>query len=720
MFDRIPESGFNSCTVESKALIFKKIIEKAGNIIIEIDGNLLITYVSPLLAELTKKTVSLENKSFYNLFGKQTAGTIRNRITRYLDKQQYFDEVIRIEQSEFVIDGEPVFKASIELYLQLNQDATLLSMIAVLEQPVLNQVIKPNFTKLPCSNCVYMLIVRNLPETVWTTDKEQVINFVSPSVKLLTGYTDEEYLNEPFIEINYFLENEQIKNNFLKRGSDLIANQNLLGNKPQITNFEFRKKNGSTGWYEIKRVLFKGLDEETLGILGFTRDVTDRKRLHDWLDFQEQMFKFLTKRLQIGIVIIDKDLVVIEWNDEQQGITGIESKSAIGQNVGIFEQQLSVTTEKEIDGNNIFTQQLIQVFKNENVGWLGKPKIKTITKPNGNQVIVEITTELSALVPNSYIVIFVHSLENDNKHGNQLPAKQDLELHLLHWQKVMRKAAHTFDEILKGFLPRIGIISNTDYAFVFRYQESNPVDPIATVFIWSSYYTLRTTGKHKLSTFITSPYIKQWITQLRSAEILNLTVNALPLNEKRILQNEGIKSVLAIPLFFDQQFWGFICFERHTLTAKWKNNEIARINLLINLLEIAEIQRRKDLYIFNRYNQLAIVQEQIVDPVLLIEKNGKILHCNIPAASFFYAVDSALLINTNFFNLFDQESQIELSQMIELATNDKSIATKKIIVSLINNLKKDVEITVHVFVYSEPDKVEYLIFLRKVENKPLV
>ncbi len=130
----------------------------------------------------------------------------------------------------------------------------------------------------------YRLLAENVIDVIWTMDLNLNFTYTSPSVKLMTGYSAEE-----FIEMNL----EQI----LPPASLELVNKILAEYLPLATEslqskdmepfsiqaIEYHCKDGSTAWAEVKGSVLRDFQGRPMGLVGVTRDITARKWLEEQL-----------------------------------------------------------------------------------------------------------------------------------------------------------------------------------------------------------------------------------------------------------------------------------------------------------------------------------------------------------------------------------------------------------------------------------------------------
>ncbi|MHB8842785.1 MAG: HD domain-containing phosphohydrolase [Candidatus Aquicultor sp.] len=123
----------------------------------------------------------------------------------------------------------------------------------------------------------YRLLADNVNDVIFVLDMNLKYTYVSPSVKILRGYDQEEVLKQPSFEtltpsswdlaMGTLSETMELE----KLGPRAIPGSRTL-------QLEMRRKDGSTVWTEVKFSFIRGENQQPVGILGVTRDITERRQ----------------------------------------------------------------------------------------------------------------------------------------------------------------------------------------------------------------------------------------------------------------------------------------------------------------------------------------------------------------------------------------------------------------------------------------------------------
>lgn len=156
-----------------------------------------------------------------------------------------------------------------------SQEQNLLSVFA---ETLVNMQVRQHFNKqIHESERKYREITENIADLIWTTDKDFKMNYCSPSIETIFGYTPEEFLSGSLREkytpetVDKYFEIIQSFKEKLKKGT--LSNKDLWRLEGQAI-----KKNGQVFWFLTVIKPSWNSQNQVTGILGITRDITSEKR----------------------------------------------------------------------------------------------------------------------------------------------------------------------------------------------------------------------------------------------------------------------------------------------------------------------------------------------------------------------------------------------------------------------------------------------------------
>jgi len=165
-------------------------------------------------------------------------------------------------------------------------------------------------------------IAENLTDVIFLTDREGVINYISPSSSMF-GYTPEECTGRFFGE--FLAEGE------LEKALSVFTNALNSVNIDASATLLFKRKEGSNFFAELSGSVFKVGDQPT-GVLGLLRDVSDKMNIENEL----RKLSRAVEQSTTSIIITDI-LGKIEYiNSQLCDITGYSKEELIGENPRMF------------------------------------------------------------------------------------------------------------------------------------------------------------------------------------------------------------------------------------------------------------------------------------------------------------------------------------------------------------------------------------------------
>ncbi|MCX5977777.1 MAG: PAS domain S-box protein, partial [Coprothermobacterota bacterium] len=172
--------------------------------------------------------------------------------------------------------------------------------------------------KLQESEQRYRLLIETANEGILVAQGAS-LKFVNPIALELTGYTEEELLSLPFLELIHHDDRELARNNYLKR----------LKGEAVEPRYQFRvlKKDKSIRWVEMSGVKIEW--EGQPATMNLVTDITDRKQAEDTLRESEEKYRLLIETMQDGVYRSSHEGKFLEVNPAMVKMLGYESKEEL-------------------------------------------------------------------------------------------------------------------------------------------------------------------------------------------------------------------------------------------------------------------------------------------------------------------------------------------------------------------------------------------------------
>lgn len=206
--------------------------------------------------------------------------------------------------------------------------------------------------------------------------------YISPSVKTITGYSAEDFYAQPYLgfkivhpdDIHLLGDSE----NLIKKKSKI---RNVKG--PEVT-VRWIKKDGSVIWTETRNKPVFDKEKRLIAIEGISRDITKQKTSEEKLKDSEERFKILSNATFEGIIFSENGKI-IDANDQFVQMYGYKSsKEIIGKNLiddFVVEEQrglarkfvrLPITKPWEVDTIKKDGSIITVESKGQNIPYFGK------------------------------------------------------------------------------------------------------------------------------------------------------------------------------------------------------------------------------------------------------------------------------------------------------------------------------------------------------------
>jgi len=178
----------------------------------------------------------------------------------------------------------------------------------------------------------YRLLADNATDVIWTRDMNLDLTYVSPSIEKLTGYSVEEYMGlqnlEKMTPASMALIGQTFKEE-LKLEAQGHADPSL------IRTLEIEKicKDGSPLWIEVTVKFIRNPTGQAVGILGISRDITNRKQGHELLRKSENKYRKIFENIQDVYFETSLDGTILEFSPSIESISHYTRKELIGKSV---------------------------------------------------------------------------------------------------------------------------------------------------------------------------------------------------------------------------------------------------------------------------------------------------------------------------------------------------------------------------------------------------
>jgi PAS domain S-box-containing protein len=324
------------------------------------------------------------------------------------------------------------------------------------------------------------------------------------------------------------------------------------------------------------RILFEGEPANIISV----RDVTERREMEESLRTSEEKFRLLAQNSPDIITSLTPDLMVNYISSKVRDILGFEPHEVIGKKVLLVihpdDHGLVIhATQRVIEGNDTEDLEFRVLHRNGRIIWF-----ETTTHAMRN----DLTGELLEL----------YNVSRDitrRKNAEEIAHHRDRVLHGF-------AAASGFlltgrlSEPIPRVLATIGEAMGADIAYIY---EETLVDPTGGHEAVRRYWWTREpsgTGRHRTNTGGQGHHFPmEWSHRLAMGVWISGCLSRFSGEDREVLEDLGIHSILLVPIFVRENYWGFIGVSDMNTDRVWADTEIEILMTLAATLGMVFEQR---------------------------------------------------------------------------------------------------------------------------------
>ncbi|MDO9257496.1 MAG: PAS domain S-box protein [Bacteroidales bacterium] len=485
------------------------------------------------------------------------------------------------------------------------------------------------------------LAVEQSPVLIVITDLDGKIEYVNPTVETTTGYSKIELIGQ----------NPRILKSD-KTDPEVYARmwQSITGGKQWSGELLNKKKNGELYWesmsitparnetgkitnylaikqditqrkqaeqeiHNLNSNLEHKIDERTsqlaLTNADLQKEIEERNRIQDALSKSEKNYRSVVENVNEVIFKTDADGLWLFLNKSWESITGFTVEESLGKSFANY------IHPDDRQRNMELVEPLMKREKE-----YSRHEVRYITRDGGFRWI-EVFSRLS-LNENDEVTGTYGTLQDITERKRA----EDFEDELL--QLSLQLTGIPGNEISSAIykaLNRIGSFLGADRAYIFEFSPTD--DTMSNTYEWCN------TGINpEIDNLKDIPIeiFPMWMEQLQRYEnILIPSVSDLPESwsaEREILEPQGIKSLIVIPVYIDIQLIGFVGLDSVLRHKEYDTSEINILQVWSNMLAGLIKNQRNELTIEQTRRNYETFFNTIDDFLFVLDEQGNILHTN--------------------------------------------------------------------------------------------
>ncbi|MGB2688098.1 MAG: PAS domain S-box protein, partial [Desulfobacterales bacterium] len=181
----------------------------------------------------------------------------------------------------------------------------------------------------------YRLLSDNVRDVIWTRDMNLRLTYTSPSIVEQQGYTVEESMART-PEETWPPDSLKLVGKVLTEELEIEKKEKKDLSRSRTLEVEIKCKDGSTIWTEAKMSFLRDQNGHPTGIIGVTRDISDRKQAEEALRESEEKYRTVLEANPDPVVVYDIEGKVIYFNPAFTRVFGWTLAERLGNKMDVF------------------------------------------------------------------------------------------------------------------------------------------------------------------------------------------------------------------------------------------------------------------------------------------------------------------------------------------------------------------------------------------------
>ena len=331
------------------------------------------------------------------------------------------------------------------------------------------------------------------------------------------------------------------------------------------------------------------------------------------------------KNMKDGIIVVNLNRRVLYINPLIEKLIGRLETDVIGQPLNYISKEYGETLASHLTGAEHQAEMMI--------GTGNQAKVFEVTVSQ----ISSLNTSQNLLGPDSMITL--HDITERKKAETALSRRETMMSAIsLAAEQFLKEA--TWEHNIPGVLEKIGQAAHVSRVYVFmNYSDEKGAIHASQCYEWSAPGVLPQINNPNLQHVnLREAGFIRWEEQLSKGKAIHGNLSEFPESERNILQDQNIFSMALMPIFVDNQWWGFIGFDECANERQWTDTELEALHITASIFGSAETRARTEQRLIRRQQALSLLQD-IVSKALqaktlrqmtegVVDQLAKLIHAN--------------------------------------------------------------------------------------------
>ena len=298
------------------------ILKSSSDIIYTLDGNGIITYVNPGFQEMTGHNENeVIGRRFSDFLDPETVEKFNDRYNTGFGKNEKGCYVLKIQ-----FDNGDTVPCEINISTLYDDNGDSIGLLGVARDMRSRNELSDALEE---SHLMYRILAENITDVIWTSDLSFTINYISPSIQKVLGYTPAEVASMPKDKI---FTRESIEQFSAVLKKELERERRGTADPDRAVTLEAKQitKKGSIIDIEIKVRFLRDDKGRACGLLGLTRNISERKKTELALQRSREKYRDILENMRDGYFEVDLKGTYTYANEAACRIFGCEKRDITG------------------------------------------------------------------------------------------------------------------------------------------------------------------------------------------------------------------------------------------------------------------------------------------------------------------------------------------------------------------------------------------------------
>ncbi len=189
-------------------------------------------------------------------------------------------------------------------------------------------------------------------------------------------------------------------------------------------------------------------------------------------------------------------------------------------------------------------------------------------------------------------------------------------------------SSETTDAVINNALRILGEAAEVDRVYIFQnhFDGGDGAMLLSQRNEWAGPAVEAQIDNPDLQNVPYEPYFRRWLEVLSARKVLKGLIATFPEGERELLESQGILSIIVVPIFCNEQFWGFIGLDDCHSHRQWSEQEEAILLVMSDIFGSMLARREVERVLQESETRFRSLLQNLSDAITVLSASGNILY----------------------------------------------------------------------------------------------